>query len=52
MSQDLMETTYEGYKFKAKPGYLYHQHECWVKEEDDGLRRDHRLPASNARFPG
>lgn len=28
MRQNLMETTYGGYVFNAKPGYLYHQHEC------------------------
>ncbi len=32
-----MEVNYDKFVFRAREDYLYHQDECWVKQEENGL---------------
>jgi len=32
-----MEFVYDKFVFRVREDYLYHQEECWVKQEEDGL---------------
>ncbi|MFA7468764.1 MAG: glycine cleavage system protein H [Desulfotomaculaceae bacterium] len=32
-----MEVNYDKFVFRVKEDYLYHQDECWVKQEENGL---------------
>jgi len=34
MTHDFMEVTYDKFIFKVRRGYLYHEGECWAKEEN------------------
>lgn len=37
MSQDMLEAIHDKFVFKVKQGYLYHQDECWIKEDGELL---------------